>query len=344
MTQRYSIILAFPLLLLMAFLYVNIDNEPKTIGTINAAIGDESYIQIYGELPKKDTPDHFRIQTHLDYVEGVLRNRPTHHLTTEQETNRLKYLDHLNKYIALGEFPHNDGQPDNRRPTFVSENGHICAVGWLVKQTSGSEIIQEINREYKYDFIQDIDHPVFLDWVEQSGFTIEELAMIQPMYGPIITEEKKENRNHVSRSYGLGTALAAGSNVLYLSNSSSNPWMLESPRQTHWFGMAAGTASVVLGVLNVGNNTQSYIDPNGPVICFNTCTVAEVTQTNHLRTGVAASTIGVGLVSMGRAGYHLLRGTDKSSEQPSGLGVTALVPEPMISDEVVPALTYNVRF
>ena len=343
MTQRYSIILVFPLLLLMTFLYLNIDKEPETMKTINSVIGDESYVQIYGESPEKHTPDHIRIQTHLDYVEGVLRNRPTNHLTAEQKANRLKYLDLLNKYIALGEFPHNDGHPDNRRPTFVSENGHICAVGWLVKQTAGSEIIQEINREFKYDFIPDIDHPVFLGWVEQSGFTIEELAMIQPMYGPIVTEEVEENRNHVSRSYGVGSALVAGSNALYLSNSSTNPWMLDSPRQTHWFGMAAGTASVVLGVLNV-NNTQSFMEPNGPQICWTVCTVKEISQTNHLRTGVAATTIGVGLVSMARAGYHMIRGTDSTPDYPAGLGVTTLVAEPMISDEVIPALSYKVRF
>lgn len=342
MTQRYSIILVLPFLLLLAFLYVINDNDSNASGAINAVIGDESYIQLHGELPEKHTPDSIRIQTHLEYVEGVLRNRPTDHLTTEQVNNRQKYLDLLNEYIALGEFPHNDGHPDNRRPTFVSENGHICAVGWLVKQTSGSEIVQEINSEYKYDYIQDIDHPVFLEWADQSGFTIEELAMIQPAYGPIITEEVEENRNHVSRTYAVGTTLAIGSNALYLSNSSDNPWMLESPRQTHWFGLAAGTASVVLGVLNV-NNTQSFIEQQTQ-ICWMSCLVKEVRQTNHLRTGVAASTIGVGLVSMARAGYHLLRGSDNTNGQPSGLGVTALVAEPKISNEVVPALTYKVKF
>lgn len=168
----------------MAFLYLNIDKEPAQIGSINSVIGDESFVHIYGENPGMDTPDFLRIQTHLDYVKGILRNRPTQHLTEEQKANRFKNLDLLNKYITLGEFPHNDGHPDNRRPTFVSENGHICAVGWLVKQTAGSEVIQEINREFKYDFIPHIDHPEFLGWVEQSGFTIEELAMIQPMYGP----------------------------------------------------------------------------------------------------------------------------------------------------------------
>tara|TARA_R100001143_G_scaffold63575_1_gene72199 strand:- start:10573 stop:11601 length:1029 start_codon:yes stop_codon:yes gene_type:complete len=342
MTQRYSIILVLPFLLLLAFLYVIIDSDSKNSGTINAVIGDESYLQLHGELPDMHTPDSIRIQTHLNYVVGFLRNRPTDHLTTEQETNRQKYLDLLKKYIAKGEFPHNDGHPDNRRPTFVSENGHICAVGWLVKQTYGPEIIQEINKEYKYDYIQDIDHPDFQEWVDHSGFTIEELAMIQPMYGPIITEEVKENRNHISRSYAVGTTLSIGSNALYMSNSSGNPWILDSPRQTHWFGLAAGTASVVLGVLNV-NNAKTYTEPEIQ-ICWVNCTVKEVTQTNHLRTGVAASTIAVGLVSMTRAGYHLLRGSDKATKQPSGLGVTALIAAPKMSDEVVPALTYSIRF
>ncbi len=342
MFRHSSLLLVCPLIVVLGIFYLTTDDGSSSTETINAVIGDESYIHIFGEKPGPDIPDRVRIQTHLDYVSDVLRNRPVDHLTEKQKQNRKKYLNLLDDYISAGEFPHNDGHPDKRRPTFISEGGHICAVGYLVKQTAGTGIAETINMDFKFAFIPGINHPRFLEWADQSGFSIDELAMIQPMYGTIVTEEEKINKRNPGGSFGFGSAILGSVNALYLSSPSAEPLIFSSPARNHWFGLAAGSASILLGSRNL-SNTKEYTTPD-VFVCRGTCTITEVTETNHARTVIAAANIGVGLVSVARAGYRLISGTDERAQTPSGLSVTQIVAEPLENAEVVPALTYTVRF
>lgn len=355
MHSRYSLLLAFPLIFTLGLIYlffepVSENTEYQQSYSINAVIGDESFIQTYGKKPGEDISDDVRIQTHLSYVESVLRNRPTEHLTKHQKKNREKYLDLLNEYIIQGEFPYNDGHEDPRRPTFISENGHICAVGFLVEKAAGREVAEEVNKKYKFAFIPDIDHPKFIEWAEKSGFTIQELAMIQPAYGPQIIEKTKLNNNKIEWKYGVSSSLFTGANALYLSNRSDNPWMFNNNSSNHWFGLAAGTGSVLFGVLNVGKN-NTYIEPmnsNMSVnpntgLCFMGCPLREVTETNRARDAVSITNIGIGVFSMARAGYRLLSSSDDEPD-PSGFGVTQLQADPIQNRDVVPALSYRVTF
>ena len=43
--------------------------------TVNAVIGDISYVQTFGYQPNKETDENTRIQTHLKFVESLLRNK-----------------------------------------------------------------------------------------------------------------------------------------------------------------------------------------------------------------------------------------------------------------------------
>ena len=342
MFRQSSLLLIFSLIAALVIIYLATNDNSSSTETINAVIGDESYIHIFGEKPGPDVPDRVRIQTHLEYVSDVLRNRPAGHLTEKQKQNRETYLNLLNDYISAGEFPHNDGHPDKRRPAFISENGHICAVGYLVKQTAGPGIVETISKDFKYAFIPEIDHPRFLEWAEQSGFSMEELAMIQPMYGTIVTEEKKLNKRNPGGPFVFGSAVAGSVNALYLSSPSAEPRIFKSPVRNHWFGLAAGSASILLGAHNF-SNTKVYTTPD-VYVCWGTCTVTEVIETNHTRTAIAAANIGLGLVSVARAGYRLINGTDERAQAPTGLSVTQIVAEPLENAEIVPALTYTVRF
>lgn len=343
MYRQYSFLLIFPLLLTISVLYLMNDRNQAN-KSVNAVIGDESYLHLFGDTPANNVPDRKRIKIHLDYVESVLRNQEVDHLTHQQKENRMRYLDLLANYTATGEFPHNDGHPDDRRPTFISDDGNICAVGYLVEKSVGREIAEKVNKSYKYSFIQEIDHPDFIKWVENSGFTREELAMIQPMYGPRIVEETKVNSNNISLSYGLGSSLAAGANSLYLTNNASEPWLFNNPTSNHWYGLAAGTGSVLLGVFNLSNNT-SFVETLNPEtsICINGCALREVTVTNHARTTLSVTNIGIGLFSMARAGYHLLNNTGKE-HSPSGLGINQVQTDPLDPGSLMPTLTYTFQF
>ncbi len=351
MYRQYSFLLVLPLIFtfsVLFFLYQGKGAERSANKTsVNAVIGDKSYLHIFDVKPSEKVPDHVRIKTHLQYVERILRNRSVEHLSDEQKNNRSNYLENLREYYQAGEFPYNDGHPDGRRPTFISEDGNICAVGYLIEKSLGREVVEKINQKYKYAYIQDIDHPVFHNWVQSSGFTIRELAMIQPQYGPIIVEEVKRNENNVGLSYGIGSSVLTGANILYHTNNPNKPWLFNERSSNHLFGLAAGSGAILIGALNL-DSKRSFTEPmgdGGACLGFNCPPMRKVTVTNDTRRAVSIANMGVGLVTVLRAGYHLINGTD-TRENPSStsFGVTQLEPNTLQKSERVPAVEMRVHF
>lgn len=350
MYRQYSFLIVLPLIFTLSvlfFLYEKEGENPSDKRTINAVIGDRSFMHAFGDGPSEKVPDQVRIKTHLQYVERILRSRSVDHLSDIQKQNRLNHLENLRDYYQTGEFPHNDGHPDARRPTFISEDENICAVGYLIEQSLGREIVEKINQQYKYAYIQDIDHPMFNNWVKSSGFTIRELAMIQPMYGPIIVEEVERNENNIGLSYGIGSSVLTGANILYHTNNPNEHWLFNERSSNHWLGLAAGSGSILIGALNLDTN-QSFIETiggEGACLGFNCPPMRKVTITNDTRRALSIANMGVGLVTVLRAGYHLINGTGPRENQSStSFGVTQLEPNPMQRSERVAAFEMRVRF
>ncbi|NBC04514.1 MAG: hypothetical protein GVY20_12520 [Bacteroidetes bacterium] len=353
MYRQYSFLLVLPLVFtfsVLFFLYFNKQTEnTKNHIAVNAIVGDKSYLHFFGERPTAKVPDHIRIKTHLQYVEGILRNRQVDHLSEEQQRNRFNYLNHLREYYMAGEFPHNDGHSDSRRPTFISNDGDICAVGYLIEKSLGREIVEEINQKYKYAYITEIDAPVFNHWVESSGFTLRELAMIQPKYGPKVVEKVERNENHIDLSYGISSSVLAGTNAFYHINKPNEPWLFYDPSSNHWFGLAAGSGSFLLGIINL-DNKQSYNEPinyKEEFICAGCFSqpLRKVNVTNNTRKAVSIANMGMGLFTMVRAGYHLIKGSDPRDKSSSAsFGVTQLEPKFLQRSERVLALEMQVRF
>jgi hypothetical protein len=305
-------------------------------------------LHVFGKEPTEEIPEQVRIKTHLQYVEGILRNRPVDHLSEKQQRNRFNYLNHLREYYKAGEFPYNDGHPNARRPTFISRDGKICAVGYLIEKSLGREIVERINQKYKYAYITDIDTPVFKHWVESSGFTLRELAMIQPAYGPKVVETVDRTENSIELRYGVGSSVLASANALYHSNNPSNPWLFDDSSTNHWFGLAAGGGSLLLGALNLGN--RSYKEPIGmdfgdPCYGFYCPPLRKVNVTNHTRKAVSIVNMGVGLFTVLRAGYHLIKDTEPEGKTSStSFGVTQLEPNPIDRTDRVPAIEVRILF
>lgn len=351
MYRQYSFLMVLSLIFTFSVLFFlfsgNGSSTSSDARSVNAVIGDESYMNMYGVRPTEKVPDHVRIKTHLQYVERILRNRSVDHLSEEQQRNRFNHLNRLKKYYQAGEFPHNDGHPDARRSTFISQDGNICAVGYLIEKSLGREIVEKINQEYKYAYIQDIDHQIFHEWVKSSGFTIRELAMIQPAYGPKIVEEVERNENSVDLSYGVGSSVLTGANILYHTNNPNDPWLFNERSSNHWFGLTAGSASILIGSLNL-DNKQAFIETigdEGACLGFNCPPMRKVTVTNNTRRALSIANMGVGLVTILRAGYHLINGTGPRENQSStSFGVTQLELNPLQRSERVAALEMRVRF
>jgi hypothetical protein len=133
----------------------------------------------------KSEPKTFNewISAHLFLVEQTLRARSIAHLSAEQKSNRFHLLDELKDYSAQGVFPVNEYLP-YQNPVFIDRIGTHCAVGYLMMQSGNEDLARRIDTREKFAYIHEIKTPGVAQWADLHGFTIDELAWIQPGYPP----------------------------------------------------------------------------------------------------------------------------------------------------------------
>ncbi len=132
-------------------------------------------------MPGPEDDEHVRMRDHLAHIRDVLSRAPS---TSEgREPTRRALVAHLDSYIARGVTPENT-HFGFRTPVFVDDAGRICAVGYLIEQTAGRALVEDIARTHRYAELETIyrDRADVRSWVLASGFTLEELASIQPGY------------------------------------------------------------------------------------------------------------------------------------------------------------------
>ncbi|MEM9188991.1 MAG: hypothetical protein AAGF12_07430 [Myxococcota bacterium] len=167
------------------------DSSVRSAGA-NLLIGDEALVAHFGRPPTMSLPPDQRTEIHLRYVLHRLRTREATHLPPGRRIARAAALDELERYIEAGRFPQNDDHPDPFRPTFVDRRGHICAVGHLYAASRGVSAAHRIAAQYKYAFVFEIEDSDLAAWARDAGLTVEELALIQPMYPPSWYDQQRE--------------------------------------------------------------------------------------------------------------------------------------------------------
>jgi len=221
---------------------------------INIILHDQSYLATFGAIPDETTSEGLRIQTHLFYVEQLLRNAPTSKLNATQKANRSVILDMLQDYILAGKFPTNKDYPGERRPCFIDADGNICAVGYLLEQTKGRELAEAINVKHQYDFLLDMNEPMIEAWAKEYGLTLEECAMIQPAYGNPPSYET--SYADIKTGYSVSSAVFGGANFAINLANLSNRFKHNS--SISYLGLIAGTGQVILGAANI---KKTYVEP-----------------------------------------------------------------------------------
>lgn len=242
-----KLILSLSFLILFSPVFAQTESQ-----TVNALIGDQSFQEVFGKLPEAGTDENLRIQTHLLFVEKMLREKSSVHLSSQQLQNRIAVLDLLNQYWKLGIFPSNYDYPGERRPCFIDRDGKICAVGYLIEQTAGLELARQINKDHQYDFLLDMKEKAIENWAETNGLTLEECAMIQPSYGsypPQVTEVP------LKKEYGITSSLLGGVNL------SMNFINLAHRNRTGtnslaYAGIVTGSAQLILGITNIRKDVE----------------------------------------------------------------------------------------
>lgn len=212
--------------------------------TVNAVIGDLSFMEIFGQRPTNETDESSRLQTHLKYVENLLRSKDISSLTKEQTVNRLKMLDLLNEYWTAGAFPKNYDYPDQRVPCFIDKDGNICAVGYLIEQTVGRQVTEEINSKFKYEYLLAMNDQKIDSWIQESGLTKEECAMIQPTYG------SESTNNFILSDYGVSSLFIGGLNLSLNIINGVQISKGTKDKRAPILGLITGATQITLGVLN----------------------------------------------------------------------------------------------
>ncbi len=147
----------------------------------NHHLGDDSFVARFGRIPTSADDEHVRMKVHLEFVRAWLAARPA--TRPELAARRAELLGYLDDYIAHGVTPRNTHLPW-RTAVFIDDAGAICAVGYLIERSVGRALPDRIAAEHRYDVLEDIAAamPEVDAWIRSSGFTLDELASIQPAY------------------------------------------------------------------------------------------------------------------------------------------------------------------
>ena len=121
------------------------------------------------------------ISLHLQLVEKTLKSRSVGHLNAQQQAKRKELLNKLNAYWNKKQFPIND-YLTYKSPVFIDRFGTHCAVGYLMQQSGFESLAREIDNKQKFAYVHDIKVEGVAMWADAHGFTIDELAWIQPGY------------------------------------------------------------------------------------------------------------------------------------------------------------------
>ena len=165
---------------------------------VNHHLGDASFVAAYGRPPNPHDSEALRARVHLAYVRTLLAARPA--TRPELAARRAELLGYLDEYIAKGVTPRNT-YVAHRSPVFIDAHGRICAVGYLIERSAGRALAERIAKVHRLDYLEDIAAamPDVAAWIAGSGFTLDELASIQPGYeGPDVQHERGFARKDLS--------------------------------------------------------------------------------------------------------------------------------------------------
>ena len=233
----------------------NTPAESRTVGKVNPVIGNESFVAMHGHQPTPATPEQQRIRTHLRYVEQQLRAKDVSHLAPQLRERRQQMLDLLRQYRQNGRFPHNNTSA-KRTPCFIDEQGNICAVGYLVAQTAGRKVAEALNQQFQYDRIYEMTAPALKAWVQQSGLTLKECAMIQPAYGRRTGNLIGHTGNTIDATEGVASGLLTGGNLALSALNLSQFSSQRSSNELPYAGLALGAGQLILGVTQYPDNAK----------------------------------------------------------------------------------------
>lgn len=90
-------------------------------------------------------------------------------------------LDRLHAYALAGQFPQNHVRPGMLN-VFIDDAGHICAAANLINLDGHDALVQKTAATDNYIVLASVTQGPLMNWMLTSGFTQEEIALIQEPY------------------------------------------------------------------------------------------------------------------------------------------------------------------
>jgi hypothetical protein len=125
-------------------------------------------------------------------VPSLDRSSLRHKLATARAHNLVR----LEAYARAGAFPKNQVQPGTLN-VFRDNEGHLCAVANLINLDGHTSLINATATDDNFIVLASVTEGPLLDWILTSGFTQEEIGMIQVPYmgefqgpEPVIDEQQ----------------------------------------------------------------------------------------------------------------------------------------------------------
>lgn len=115
-------------------------------------------------------------------------------IRAELAARRALNLQRFREYIARDVFPINTYTPGALN-VFVDEEGHICAAATIMTMDGMGELVRAQAARDNFIRLGDVREGALYDWILHSGFTQEEIAMIQePFMGELIEPDAEKDR------------------------------------------------------------------------------------------------------------------------------------------------------
>jgi hypothetical protein len=163
----------------------------STIQDVDRIIGTGTFNAVKPVAPGPQREVQHRIADRLVYLEALLRSRDVSNWPEALRAERMKNIDRLHQYRVQGKFPTNYDRPDEHLPCFMDRDGNFCAVAYLVARSAGLPLAEELNHDYQYATIAEMQSPKLDRWIEHSGLTRAEVITIQVPESRMYREDQK---------------------------------------------------------------------------------------------------------------------------------------------------------
>jgi hypothetical protein len=171
------------LLTVLSVCLVAFSQTPRLETAILLDVNSEWQHIAHVPLPLQSSPQNHeeKIDYHLDNVIEYLMKADVASLSAQQRQNRGKLIETLESYRQLGVYPKNE-HIAKCNPVFIDNYNTHCAVGYLMQQSGYESLARKIATNENLASVQEIKTEGVAEWASTCGFSVNELALIQPEY------------------------------------------------------------------------------------------------------------------------------------------------------------------